>query len=65
MYTIPWRCVEDVEVIGIVQVFTPGKNDPGTYCVKGNFAFSVKTNFTFLLGPKFIDRITVVMAHYS
>jgi len=64
MYTIPWRRVEDVQVTGVVHVFTPGKNDPGTYCVKGNFAFSVKTNFTFLLGPIIIDRITVDMAHY-
>jgi hypothetical protein len=49
-----------VQVIGVVHVF-----DPGTYCVKGNFAFSVKTNFTFLLGPIIIDKITVDMAHYS
>ena len=45
-----------MEVIGVVHVFTPGKNVCGTYCVKGNFAFSVKTNFTFSLGPRFIDR---------
>lgn len=64
MYTIPYRCVEDVEVIGVVHVFTPGKNIPGSHCVEGNFALSVKMNFTFSLGPTFIDRITVVMAYY-